>query len=76
VRVRVILASVFLLLTVPTVAPAASYYVKNGGSDGADGLSLATAWATLNHAAQMVAAGDVVFAPPTAEAARRRIGSA
>ena len=39
---------------------AADYYVKNGGNDGLDGLTLATAWATLNHAADQVDPGDTV----------------
>lgn len=39
---------------------AADYFVKNGGNDGLDGLTLATAWATLNHAADQVDPGDTV----------------
>ena len=34
--------------------------MKNGGSDAANGLSLATAWATLQHAADLVDPGDTV----------------
>ena len=45
-------------LLVPT-AHAADYYVKNGGNDAADGLSPATAWATLPRRRQ-VAPGDTV----------------
>lgn len=41
-------------------AHAADYWVKNGGSDGADGLAAATAWATLTHAAEQVGPGDTV----------------
>jgi hypothetical protein len=43
-------------------APAAAtdYWVKNGGSDGADGLTQGTAWATLGHAADVVNPGDTV----------------
>src|SRR5713101_3576659 len=41
-------------------AAAADYWVKNGGNDTADGLSPATAWATLPHAAGVVNAGDTV----------------
>ena len=45
-----------LALLAMLVAPAraADYYVKNGGSDGQDGLSVPTAWATLQHAADGV----------------------
>lgn len=38
----------------------ADYWVKNGGSNGLDGLSPATAWATLTHAANEVGPGDTV----------------
>ncbi len=47
-----------LLLASP--AAAADYYVSNGGDDADDGLSPASAWATLGHAAEEVAAGDTV----------------
>jgi hypothetical protein len=38
------------------------YYVRKGGNDGNDGLSaaLAHAWLTIDHAANVVAAGDTV----------------
>jgi len=39
---------------------AADYWVKNGGSNAAGGLSQATAWATLPYAASRVASGDTV----------------
>jgi hypothetical protein len=55
-----VLSSLALLLALAAPASAADRYVKNGGSDEADGLSLATAWATLNHAANVVNPGDVV----------------
>ncbi len=43
-----------------TRALAADYWVENGGDDGADGLSVGTAWATLSHAADQVGPGDTV----------------
>lgn len=52
-----------LLLSLCFFAPqvvATDYYVRNGGSDVADGLSLPSAWATLQHAADVVNAGDTV----------------
>lgn len=51
-----------LVLSVVIAAPlhAADYYVKHGGNDGLDGLTLATAWATLGHAAGEVGPGDTV----------------
>ena len=57
---RGVLIGVVAVLALATAARAADYYVKNGGSDGADGLSIANAWATLNHAAGLVNAGDTV----------------
>jgi hypothetical protein len=43
-------------------AEAATYYVRNGGSDSADGRSHATAWATLNKVnGYSFAAGDRVL---------------
>ena len=47
-----------LMVAVPAVA--ADYYVKNGGNDTQDGLTLATAWATLGRAAGAVNPGDAV----------------
>src|SRR5579859_526702 len=41
-----------------------TYYVSPSGSDGAAGTSAATAFATLQHAADLAAAGDVVNALP------------
>jgi hypothetical protein len=43
-----------------TRASGADYWVKNGGDEGADGLSVDTAWATLVHAADEVGPGDTV----------------
>jgi len=55
----VLVAALLVLLPVVT-ARAADYFVKNGGNDGLDGLSLANAWATLGHAAGLVNPGDTV----------------
>lgn len=57
--VEVLLVSMVLLLAASRAA-AADYWVKNGGNDGLDGLSQATAWATLPHAADEVGPGDTV----------------
>jgi hypothetical protein len=61
-RAARVLALAFLVaLLAPTdPARAADYFVTNGGDDGLDGLSLATAWATLGHAANVVNPGDTV----------------
>jgi Right handed beta helix region len=50
----------WIVAVLATTAHAGDYWVKNGGSDGADGHSQASAWATLPHAADQVAAGDTV----------------
>jgi len=39
---------ILLLMFLVSFANATNYYVKNGGNDNADGLSDATAWATLS----------------------------
>ena len=57
-RAMLVWAAGFLMIA--TGAWAADYYVTPAGSDGADGLSVPTAWATLNHAAGVVNAGDTV----------------
>src|SRR5262245_52309147 len=51
-----------LVLWLSSLAPAlaADFWVKNGGSDAASGLSPASAWATLNHAADVVNPGDTI----------------
>ncbi len=50
----------FLALTAASSAWATDYYVAPGGSDAASGLTPVTAWATLQHAADTVVAGDTV----------------
>lgn len=64
-RVQTRLCSQTLLAIVALVAAAgpawpATFYVRNGGSDAASGLSLPAAWATPAHAAEVVNPGDVV----------------
>jgi parallel beta-helix repeat protein len=51
-----------------------AYFVSPGGSDGAAGTSAGTAFATLQHAADLVVAGDVVTALPGTYAAGFSIG--
>jgi len=59
-RLLPLVALVLLLAGAPHPAHAADYWVKNGGSDALDGTSIATAWATLQHAADQVDPGDTV----------------
>lgn len=47
-------------LSLPAAAAAATWYVAPGGSDGAAGSAVAP-WETLQHAADVVAAGDTVM---------------
>src|SRR3989442_6740134 len=55
------LLGLLLVLAGPAgTAVAADYWVKNGGNDAAPGLSPATGWATLGHAAVVVNPGDTV----------------
>jgi Right handed beta helix region len=55
-RTRLLLSALLLA----TRALAATYYVAPAGSDAADGLTPGTAFATLQHAADLVNPGDVV----------------
>ena len=52
--------SLLLLLSVQAVN-ATNYYVSNAGDDTNSGLSLADAFLTIQHAADLVTAGDTVF---------------
>lgn len=58
--IRAALGGALVALVLASPARAADYWVKNGGNDANDGLSVATAWATLVHAAGKVAPGDTV----------------
>jgi hypothetical protein len=53
-------ALMLMLLGMPVVARATTYYVKSTGSDAASGTSSAAAWATIGKANSRVAPGDVV----------------
>lgn len=53
-----------LLFTLCASAHATTYYVSTSGSDAAAGTSAAVAWKTLQHAANVVQAGDTVIVLP------------
>ena len=57
--VRLPIAALLVALLVAR-ASATNFYVKNGGDNGLDGQSLATAWATLAYAADTANPGDTV----------------
>jgi hypothetical protein len=59
---RLRLAMGALLLSAPGLA--GTYYVSPAGSDGASGTTPGAAWKTLQHAADVVQAGDTVIALP------------
>lgn len=54
-------AAAATLAVLATAAHATDYHVASGGSDGNDGLTPMTAWATLQHAADTVGPGDTVY---------------
>ncbi len=55
-------AALFLVLSVPGIAAARDYYVRESGRDSNDGRTPQTAWATLDRVFQeSLAAGDVVY---------------
>lgn len=60
-HMRTILCFPFL---VTVGAHAATYHVASGGSDAANGLSLANAFATIQHGADVAGAGDTVLVHP------------
>ncbi len=51
---------VFVAILLSAPANATDYYVKNGGNNGNNGLSIATAWATPQRAADVANPGDTV----------------
>jgi len=59
-RVGVGIGAIALVAGLAVAAHAADYWVATGGDDGDDGLSPATAWRTLPHAADRVGPGDTV----------------
>jgi hypothetical protein len=62
-RTRRILGTVALCITLPTTASAATYYVATSGNDDGAG-SMSEPWATLQHAAETIGAGDTVVVLP------------
>jgi hypothetical protein len=50
-----------LALAAPAVSQATNYYVANGGNDAADGLTRATAWATVAYASRSASPGDTIL---------------
>lgn len=51
----------FLIIISAWPVWAATYYVKAGGNDNLNGLSDATAWATISKAQSVAASGDTVY---------------
>ncbi|MBV6406338.1 MAG: right-handed parallel beta-helix repeat-containing protein [Flavobacteriales bacterium] len=51
-------------LLVPGMLHAGTWHVSTTGNDAASGLSLATAWATPQHASDLAMAGDTVLVHP------------
>ena len=62
-RLAIAPLAIALLVAAPK-AQATDYWVSPSGNDASTGLSLATAWATLVHAAGQVGAGDTVHVQP------------
>ena len=56
-----LLALLVCLLLSNLLSAQTNYYVSNSGNDSNDGLTQATAFLTIQHAADLVAAGDTVF---------------
>ena len=58
---KLLLNLLILVILGPHLLLATTYYVGPGGSDGFNGLSLATSFRTLQKAANTVSAGDLVL---------------
>lgn len=56
---KILFLLLFILASI--TANAETYYVKNGGNDALDGLTDATAWATVNKVNTTISAGDIVL---------------
>lgn len=52
---------IFIAVLISVSTSAETYYVKNGGSDAADGLSDATAWETVNKVNTTISGGDSIL---------------
>jgi hypothetical protein len=53
------------MMLIASPAIATTYYVSGSGSDLSDGLTMGTAWLTLQHASDNVVAGDSVIVLPS-----------
>jgi hypothetical protein len=54
-------AFIILFLLISIIVNATTYYVKNGGNDGAAGTSDGTAWATIAKVNATISGGDIVL---------------
>lgn len=61
VYMRKVSLIILMILCVYHPASATDYYVKTGGSDGADGLSLETAFGSLGKAVTIAVDNDVIY---------------
>lgn len=59
-RALIVTGLVAIVIMSSAPAGATEYYVKNGGSDANNGTSVATAWATPQHAADVASPGDTI----------------
>jgi hypothetical protein len=58
---KVIIFALIILFCFSSCVFGATYYVKNGGNDALDGLSLGNAWEHITKACSTLVAGDTVF---------------
>ena len=55
---------IFLFLPLTLIQSQSTYYVSTNGNDNNNGLTTNTSFATIQHAANIVAAGDSVLVVP------------
>ena len=61
---KILLAVLLIFIPLSLILPQNTYYVSENGNDSNDGLTINSAFATLQHAADIVSAGDSVIALP------------
>ena len=60
-RMLIIIASIFALVALMGVASATEYYVKTNGDNSDNGLTIDTAWASIQYGFETLNAGDTLY---------------
>ena len=60
-RMLIITASIFALVALIGTASATDYYISTTGNNGENGLTLGTAWASIQYGFETMNAGDTLY---------------